>query len=56
MSGNPGVKPRGEGGTERDVEVKSSRSWAERLGSSLPPTLNKNILEVQLEKDSRGER
>ena len=30
------------------------RSWAELLGSSLPPGLEKNILEVVLDKDKRG--
>ena len=30
------------------------RSWAALLGSSLPSTLNKNILEIVLEKDERG--
>ena len=29
-------------------------SWAERLGSSLPSSLNRNVLEVVLEKDERG--
>ena len=29
-------------------------SWAERLGSSLPSRVNRNILEVVLEKDERG--
>ena len=46
MSGNPGNRPRGEGGTRM--------FWAERLGSSLPSSLNKNILEVVSEKDERG--
>ena len=51
MSGNSGNEPIGEGGTR----VGFPRlSWAERLGSSLPATLNKNILEVVLEKDTRG--
>ena len=30
------------------------KSWAEMLGSNLPATLNKNILEIVLEKDERG--
>ena len=30
------------------------RSWAELLGSSLPSNMNKNILEVCLDKDERG--
>ena len=29
-------------------------TWAALLGSSLPPSLNKNILEIVLEKDERG--
>ena len=29
-------------------------TWAERLGSSLPLGLNKNVLEIVLEKDERG--
>ena len=29
-------------------------SWAERLGSTIPSTLTKNILEVVLEKDEKG--
>ena len=32
----------------------TGRSWAERLGSSLPPGLDKNILEIVLDKDTRG--
>ena len=32
----------------------TGRSWAERLGSSLPPGLDKNILEIVLDKDLRG--
>ena len=30
------------------------RSWAQLLGSSLPSTLDKNILQVVLFKDDRG--
>ena len=30
------------------------KSWAEMLGSNLPATMNKNILEIVLEKDERG--
>ena len=30
------------------------KSWAEMLGSNLPAILNKNILEIVLEKDERG--
>ena len=29
-------------------------TWAERLGSSLPLGLNKNVLEIVLEKDEKG--
>ena len=32
----------------------SKGSWAQLLGSSLPPSWNKNVLEVVLEKDERG--
>ena len=34
--------------------VGTGRPWAERLGSSLPPGLDKNILEIVLDKDTRG--
>ena len=30
------------------------KSWAEVLGSTLPPLWNKNILEIILEQDKRG--
>ena len=33
---------------------RGGRSWAELLGSSLPSSLNKNVLEVVLDKDERG--
>ena len=33
---------------------KLKKSWADILGSSLPPSWNKNIIEVFLEKDERG--
>ena len=49
MSANTGGKPRGLGGTEG-----GGKSWAQLLGSSIPSSLNKNILEVVLEKDERG--
>jgi hypothetical protein len=49
MYANTGGKPRGEGGIEG-----GGKSWAQLLGSSLPSSLNKNILEVVLEKDERG--
>ena len=32
----------------------STRSWADVLGRSLPHSMNKNVLEVVLEKDNRG--
>ena len=61
MSSESGDIPRGEGGTGiggGGAEVigasKHGKSWAEMLGSSLPSSLNKNILEVVLEKDERG--
>ena len=50
MAANPGGRPRGEGGTGGG----GGKSWAELLGSSLPSSLNKNVLEVVLEKDERG--
>ena len=34
--------------------MRIGRSWAELLGSSIPSSLNKSILEVVLEKDERG--
>ena len=46
----PGGRPRGEGGGSGG----GSKSWAQFLGSSLPACMNKNILEVVLEKDERG--
>ena len=42
----------GGGGT--GGEGRPGKSWAQLLGGSLPSTLNKNILEVVLEKDQRG--
>ena len=53
MSGNSGNQPRGEGGGTRG-SGGGRMSWAERLGSSLPSSLNRNILEVVLEKDEKG--
>ena len=35
-------------------EPPGQRSWADILGSSLPPSWNKNVLELVLEKDQRG--
>ena len=51
---------RGGGGRSRNSGElyhggkSGSRTWAERLSSTLPTCWNKNILEVILEKDSRG--
>ena len=45
------------GGGEEDKgggQERGGKSWAKILGSSLPTSLNKNILEVVLEKDKRG--
>ena len=50
MSGNDS---RGEGGGRTGVGG-AKMSWAQRLGNSLPSTMNKNILEVILEKDKKG--
>ena len=50
MAVNSGERPRGEGGGISG----GGMSWAQRLGSSLPQSLNKNILEVVLEKDAKG--
>ena len=52
MSVNTVDRPFGEGGGAVGGEGK--RSWAQLLGSSLPSSLNKNVLEVLLEKDVRG--
>ena len=53
-----GAKPRGEGGGTDGPggtnQRNSGKSWAELLGSSLPTSLKKNLLEVVLEKDERG--
>ena len=54
MSAQSGDIQRGRRG-EGDVgSVKKGKSWAEMLGSTIPSSLNKNILEVVLEKDERG--
>ena len=50
-TGRGGHDPGGGGGT---APSKSRGSWAEVLGNTLTPGLNKNILEVVLEKDQRG--
>ena len=42
------MAPTDEGG---GGEPPGQRSWADILGSSLPPSWNKNILELVLEKD-----
>ena len=42
------------GGVRINAPSNSRGSWAEVLGSTLSPGLNKNILEVVLEKDHRG--
>lgn len=58
MSVNSGDRPLGEGGSGGGEGAlgagKGRRSWAQLLGSSLPSSMNKNILEVVLEKDDRG--
>ena len=50
MAAETGGRPRGEGGGTGG----GNKSWAQLLGNSLPPSLNKNILEVVLDKDERG--
>ena len=35
-------------------KVPLKQSWAQMLGSNLPASLNKNVLEIVLEKDDRG--
>ena len=42
----------GDGPNHHGVGVK--KSWAEMLGSTLSPGLNKNVLEIVLDKDQRG--
>ena len=49
MSVKTGVGPPGEG-VSRGNAGRNAMSWAERLGSSLPTTLNKNVLKVVLEE------
>ena len=51
--GEPPGRPRGEGGGTRDGEGKRP-SWAQLLGSNLPTSWDKNVLEVILDKDERG--
>ena len=52
--GGGGQHDPGGGGMVTNTASKSRGSWAEVLGSTLSPGLNKNILEVVLEKDQRG--
>ena len=52
--GGGGQHDPGGGGMVTNAASKSRGSWAEVLGSTLSPGLNKNILEVVLEKDQRG--
>ena len=44
----------GTGGKGTMSTTGVTKSWASILGQSLAPSLNKNVLEVTLEKDSRG--
>ena len=39
---------------DNQVNVPAKRSWASVLGTSLPPRDDRNVLEVVLEKDTRG--
>ena len=55
-------RPRGEGGGGNVVEDGGVRThggaydgtWAQMLGSTLPTSLKKNVLEIVLDKDERG--
>ena len=40
--------------SQNNVRRDGSKSWAAVLGTGIPTTLNKNILEIVLEKDDRG--
>ena len=42
------------GGTVNNRGVKVGKSYAALLSSNLPSTWNKNVLEIVLEKDTRG--
>ena len=53
MSGNSGNQPNGEGGTRGGGGCGGRMSWGERLGSSLPSRVNRNLLEGFF-RDSRG--
>ena len=44
----------GSGGGHGEPPGSQKKTWADILGSSLPPSWNKNILEIVLEKDGRG--
>ena len=50
----PGGRRPWRRGCRRGGAGRGGRWWAELLGSSLPSSLNKNILEVVLEKNERG--
>ena len=41
-------------GGRSEQQERGGKSWAQLLGSTLPSLMNKNILEVVLEKDQRG--
>ena len=43
-----------EGSAAVDSGGTKSTSWAQRLGGSLPSRLQRNVLEIGLEKDQRG--
>ena len=43
-----------QGGIQRQVSEQRSYSWADVLGRSIVSDMNKNILEVVLEKDYKG--
>ena len=43
-----------EPGGGNGQQARSGKSWAQLLGSTLPSSMNKNILEVILEKEQRG--
>ena len=42
------------GGQGNKNGTRKTMSWAERLGTTIPTSLTKNILEVVLEKDGKG--
>ena len=52
LPGGPGGYQGGD--VERGDTGNDRKSWAEMLGSSLTPGLNKNVLEIVLDKDLRG--